>query len=183
MGMFLKNVDDTVKEGDGDRIIRCWKFAMLICKAHGHNKYALAALRLQASVMSVLTPRQAESLVWNRTVKNKAGAGCNISMDIRMEHLICLTKELLKHLGVNITENAARRCSKAIGHVDELVSSVDTGLKVQRPSGHHKMKKRDSDFTLLVNELHQRGMKSVHVYIYLVDATTVNYAFYRVRLC
>lgn len=157
MGMLLRNFDDAVKEGDGDRIIRCWKFAMLIYKAYGHNKYALAALRLQASVMSMLTPRQAESLVWNRTVNNKGGAGCNISMDIRMEHLICLTKELLKHLGVNITENAARRCSKAIGHVDELVSSVDTDLKVQRPSGHHKMKKRDSDFRLLVNELHQRG--------------------------
>ena len=157
MGMFLKNFDDAVKEGDGDRIIRCWKFAMLIYKAYGHNKYALAALRLQASVMAMLTPRQAEILVWNRTVNNKGGTGCNISMDIRMEHLICLTKELLKHLGVNITENAARRCSKAIGHVDELVSSVDTDLTVQRPSGHHKMTKRDSDLRLLVNELHQRG--------------------------
>ena len=129
---------------------------MLIYKACGHNKYALAALRLQASVMAMLTPSQAEILVWNRTVNNKGGAGCNISMDIRMEHLICLTKELLKHLGVNITENAARHCSKTIGHVDELVSSVDTDLKVQRPSGHHKMTKRDSDLRLLVNELHQR---------------------------
>ena len=34
---------------------------------------------------------------------------------------------------------------------------MDTDFKVQRPSGHHKMKKRDSDFRLLVDELHQRG--------------------------
>ena len=57
MGMLLRNFD-AVKEGDGDRIIRCWKFAMLIYKAYGHNKYALATLRLQASVMSMLTTKE-----------------------------------------------------------------------------------------------------------------------------
>ncbi len=38
-----------------------------------------------------------------------------------MEHLINLTKELLKHLGVNVTENAAKRCSNVIGYVDQLI--------------------------------------------------------------
>lgn len=162
MGILLRNFDDAVKEGDGDRIICCWKFAMLIYKAYGHTKYALAALELQAFIASMLTPRQAESLVWNRTLNNRGGAGCNISMDIRMEHLICLTKELLKHLGVNLTENAAKRCSKAIGHIDKLVSSVDKDLKVERPGGHHKVKKRDSDFGLIVKELHDRGRMFQH---------------------
>lgn len=78
-------------------------------------------------------------------------------MDIRMEHLINLTKELLKHLSVNITEKAAKRCSKAIGRVYQLVYSVDRGLMMERPGGHHKAHKRESDLRLLVNEFHLKG--------------------------
>lgn len=157
MGMLLRNFDDAVKHGDGERIISCWKFAMLIYKAYGHTKYVLAALHLQAMIKAMHTPRQAECLTWNRTVNTQGGAGCNISMDIRMEHLINLTKELLKHLSVNITEKAAKRCSKAIGHVDQLVSSVDRDLMMERPGCHHKTQKRESDLRLLVNEFHLKG--------------------------
>lgn len=32
LGMFLFNFDDAVKEGDGERVMRCWKFMMLIFK-------------------------------------------------------------------------------------------------------------------------------------------------------
>lgn len=71
--------------------------------------------------------------------KQQGGAGNNISMDIRMEHLICLTKELLKHLGPNLTEAAAKRCSKAVGHVSDLIDLVDEDLRIERPSEHHKM--------------------------------------------
>ena len=50
MGILLRNFNDAVKKGDGERTICCWKFAMLIYRAYGHTKYALAALQLQASV-------------------------------------------------------------------------------------------------------------------------------------
>lgn len=50
MGILSRNFDDAVKEGDGERIFHCWKFAMLIYRAYGHTKYALAALQLQASI-------------------------------------------------------------------------------------------------------------------------------------
>ena len=157
MGFLLRNFDDAVKEGDGKRIICCWKFAMLIYRAFNHNKYALAALHLQADIMAMLTPREAESLVWNRTVNTKGGAGKNISMDLRMEHLINLIKELLKHLGPNITESAATHCSKSVGHVDRLLDAVDEDLLVESPGGHHKVQKREPDFRLLVDEIHQKG--------------------------
>ena len=73
----------------------------------------------------------------------------------RKEHLTNLKKELLKHLGVNITEKPAKCCSKAIGHVDHLIPSVDNDLNVNRPSGHHKVQKHDPNFRLFVNQFHQ----------------------------
>ena len=146
-----------MKEGDGECILRCWKFALLIYKAHNHNKYALASLQLQAYTLAMLTLREAHSLTWNRTVNNKGGPGHNISVDLRMEHLINLTKGMLKNLDSNIKESAAMRCSKAVGNVEQLLDSVDRDLQLKKPSGYHKIQKSKADFCSLVNELHQRG--------------------------
>ena len=99
LGVLLRNFDDAVKDGDGVRILRCWKIAMLIFRAHHHNKYALASFYLQAATQAILTPCQAHSLTWNRTVSNHGGKKTrNISLDLQLEHLNNFTKGLLKHL-------------------------------------------------------------------------------------
>lgn len=75
LGLLLRNADDSVKEGDGARIFRIWKFLMPLYKQHKHNKYALAALHLQASVYSLLDAELAHELLWNRTVNYVGGKG------------------------------------------------------------------------------------------------------------
>ena len=60
--MLFRKFDDAVREGDGVRILRCWKIAMRIFRAHHNNKYALASSYLQAATQAILTPRQAHSL-------------------------------------------------------------------------------------------------------------------------
>ena len=156
-GLLLRNFDDAVKEGDGERIIRCWKMSLLIWRAYGHTKYAYAAFHLIAATQATLTPHQAHCLIWNRTVNNKGGPGRNISMDIRVEHLNNFTKCMLKGLGPNLTENAARRCSKSVGKIEALLQTIDDDLNVCRPSGHHKVRKSETDFKTLVDELHRRA--------------------------
>ena len=75
LGLLLRDAEDAVKEGDGRRLIRVWKFLTFLYRLKGANKYALAGLRLQASVLGLLTPREAhrltESICWqeNRTWK------------------------------------------------------------------------------------------------------------------
>ncbi|CAB3988651.1 PREDICTED: uncharacterized protein LOC107352495 [Paramuricea clavata] len=153
MRLFLRNFDDSVKEGDGERTIRCWKFAMLLFRLHGHNKYALAALQLQAWLQAMLNPKLSHSLMWNRYVNNKGGPGKNIALALRLEHLTNLLKGLLKHLGPNVTESAAQRCSQSIHNVEKLLESVDSDLNVKRSSCHHKVKKSHDDLVSIVKEL------------------------------
>lgn len=62
LGMMIFNFEDAVKEGDRERIIRCWKFMTLIFRAYNHTKYALAGLELQLNLKALLTPYQANSL-------------------------------------------------------------------------------------------------------------------------
>ena len=43
--------------------------------------------------------------------------------------------------------------------------------------------KLDQQITLIALKAFCSRMKSVHIYIYLVNTTSVNYAFYRVQFC
>lgn len=77
-------------------------------------------------------------------------------MDLRVEHLNNFTKGMLKGLGPNLTENAARRCRKSVGKSEALLQTIDDHLNVCRPSGHHKVK-GETDFKTLVDEMHRKG--------------------------
>eukprot|EP00794_Sanderia_malayensis_P017126 gene17124-18847_t len=153
LGLLLLNVDDAVKEGDGERIIRCWRFFLLFYKAYGHHKYGIAAYHLLSRVTALLTPAQAEQLVWNRTVNKKGGKGSNISCDLRLEQLNCLTKEILCNLGVNLDESNAKRESYAIGFLEKILEALDKDLTIHNCSGHHKVKSKQKDFEHLVDNL------------------------------
>ena len=73
--MLILNFDGAVKEGDGERILRCWKFMLLIFRAYKHTKYAFAALQLFLLTAFILAERLSHYLVWNRTVNNHGGKG------------------------------------------------------------------------------------------------------------
>lgn len=156
-GMLIFNFDDAIKEGDGERVLRCWKFMLLIFRAYKHTKYAFAALQLFFYTACLLSERLSHFLVWNRTVNNHGGKGRNISLDLRLEHLNNLLKEMLRNLGVNVTEKSAQRCSEAISMLEEMLHKIDVELGVKEPSGHHIKAKDDKDFEALIKEIHERG--------------------------
>ena len=54
LGLLLYNADDSVKEGDGERLMRVWKFLTFVLRSHGKHKYALAGLCLMASRLSTV---------------------------------------------------------------------------------------------------------------------------------
>ena len=43
--LLLRNADDSVKEADGERLMRVWKFLTLFYRCGGSHKYALAGLQ------------------------------------------------------------------------------------------------------------------------------------------
>ena len=82
-GLLYMNFTDAVAEGDGDRIMRCWKFLLLhFYSDTGSTKYALEALYLQLQQQAILSPRQAYRQRWNRSVNNHGGNGKNVPLDL-----------------------------------------------------------------------------------------------------
>ena len=84
----MRNFADAGREGDDERLVRCIKFFMLhfFQDGSGSTKYCLEALYHMFQINALLTSREAQRMVWNRTVNNKGGLGNNVFMDLDLEH-------------------------------------------------------------------------------------------------
>lgn len=100
---------DSWKEGDGERIIRCWKIFLLHFRASNCTKYAWEALRLQFQLI-MLSPNLSHMLKWERFVNVHGGAGRNIPCDLFNEHINKLFKEIIASMGANLTEITTKSC-------------------------------------------------------------------------
>ena len=137
-GLFFVNFLDAVSEGDGIRIIRQYKYLMLLCKADDPHsvKYALESL-YQLIIANGLSEKEAEIFIWNRTVNNHGGLGKNIPHDLEVEHSNNYNKQGFGNLGVNLTEKAVTRICRAEKPVRGLIGKVDKSLQRFIRSGKH----------------------------------------------
>ena len=87
LGLLYMNYRDSIKEGDGNRVILTWKFMLPIFAATLRKNYAIEAFHTLSNC-KLLPPRQAHQLVWSRFINvcNNT-AGCNIPCDLHNEHL------------------------------------------------------------------------------------------------
>lgn len=71
-GLYFLNFLDAVSEGDGDRIIRQYKYMLMYCRADQKHstKYAVECLYHFFLVFALLSPRDRERFTWNRSVNN-----------------------------------------------------------------------------------------------------------------
>ena len=152
LGFLYLEFDDAIKEGDGHRILRCWKFFMLLFKddQKGSAKYALEALYLILQIKAILSPRQAYRLQWNRTIRGKC---YNIPFDLDLEHDNRMVKEAIKKLGPNITEKAVSTIIKAQQTGSKMLQSFDKSIEIIRRSGKHTQKSDKKDFDKIVHNL------------------------------
>ena len=154
-GMLLLNLWDGISEGDGERVIRCWKFFLMYLKHQGTsaNKYSLEALYLMFQLYALLSPKESHRLIWNRFVKNKHGQFGNISLDLNLEFKNKLVKEAIKHLGPSASKKSLDRICHSLGVTSDLMAVFDTNLNIYKRSGKHIKKSTKGDLEKVVNEL------------------------------
>ncbi len=75
MGLLERDFQDSMREGDGKRTSRIWKFKMLHFKEAQRHKYSLEALKLQIDIQAMQSPRVAHRMMWNRTVNVTSSVG------------------------------------------------------------------------------------------------------------
>ena len=159
-GMLLLNFWDSISNGDGVRVIRCWKFFLMYLKHQGKssNKYALEALYLMFQIYALLSPQDSHRLVWNRFIKNKPRESANVPLGLGLEFKNKIIKEAIKKLGPSANQKSLDRIGQSLGVTNDLMYMFDSNLDVFRRSGKHVKKSTKGDLAKVVNELvHQRA--------------------------
>lgn len=138
-GFLFKNFLDAKKEGDGERVMRQYKFMLLYCRADGagSTKYSLECLYQLFMVKALLSPCNSERFKWNRFVNNHNQIGTNIALDLDVEHSNNYLKGSIKNLGPNISEKAVMRIANAESHSRAVLSNIDSSLQYVCSSGKH----------------------------------------------
>ena len=155
-GLLYLNFNDAVAEGDGDRIIRCWKFLLLhFYHDSGSTKYALEALYLQLQQQALLSQRQAYRQHWNRSVNNRGGSGKNVPIDLEIEHDNNSIKEGIRKLGPNLTRAAVTRTARMLPVARGVVHNVSQECSLMKRSGKHFVATTRKDLLKLVSLLMQ----------------------------
>ena len=158
IGLLLRNADDSVREGDGERLMRVWKFLTLFYRCGGSHKYALAGLRLSASRLALLTPKQAHRLTWNRFANTRIGKGNCISRDLRLEKINQVSKQAIRAIGSpNITPNSIKSATQATGPLQKILQQSDSDLGLSKRVTHHTNKTKQTVFLSALNQIHAKA--------------------------
>ncbi len=148
---------DAWSEGDGVRVLRCWKVLLLHFFAARRTKYALEALRIQVQ-LATLSPDLVHQLTWGRFVNTHGGNGRNIPCDLHNEHVNKQFKGIIRNMGANFTETASTRSVTKISH---LVESFDSQMGIHPESSAHSRKSDEKDIKSIVTALQNQNILAV----------------------
>ena len=104
-----------VKEGDGLRVLRCYRYLLPIFKSSRRSNYSIEILNFLVQHDYSLSERQAAELVWSRFINTRGQPGKNIPNDLHCEHLNRLCKTAVRGLMANKTPECITRVARAIG--------------------------------------------------------------------
>ncbi|XP_028518482.1 uncharacterized protein LOC114576306 [Exaiptasia diaphana] len=153
--MIIFNFFDAIKEGDGKRVVRCWKFQLpYLRNDSASTKYALEALTLVFQVNALLSPRDVHRFVWNRFACNNAGYGHNIPLDLNMEFLNRILKEVVRKLGPNAKNpKTIDRYCRAVNVTKVVLDNFDREISLKKMSGKHVRASAIPDLHKVIAEL------------------------------
>ena len=153
LGCFYLEFCDAIKEGDGERVLRCWKYLLSVFHSSGRTNYTIEALNMLFQYTYRLTPRLRNELLYSRFINVHGRPGKNIPCDLHMEHLNQFAKEAIKGLGANKTEAAIVRVGRALGTIAPVLDNFDDDNNIVGPSGIHSVANTTKDIEAMVSVL------------------------------
>lgn len=144
---------DAIREGDGERIIQCWKFFLIIFKNTNHRNYAKEAVNILYQYHYSFSERMKAQLLWSRCVNTKGSRGANIPGDLHMEHLNRRLKSVIRVMGGNVNPAAIQRAGKAIAVVDHICQCF-----APHPADHHPIPEFGEDFVKVLEVLEEENV-------------------------
>ena len=158
LGLLYMEFVDAVRGGDGERILLCWRYFLLLFKATGRKNYSIEASTLLMQYNFLFTERMRMQLLWSRTVNVHGRPGKNVSCDLYMEHLNREYKGSIAGLGANITDGAIQRVGRSLHSTTKIIESFDTTNTIPPQSGYHTVRSSEADITKLLKQVHNDSL-------------------------
>lgn len=150
--LFWYGFRDAIREGDGNRIVRYWKFLLAIFRAEKHYNYANEGFNLIIQTV-LLSPRQVSEIMWSRTVNTSGIKGKNIPVDLHMEHLNRRLKIMLQNLRSNVNPSTAQRAAKGLGVVQKVCTQFMAETDITENKDFHTIPCIKKDLSYLIKQL------------------------------
>ena len=163
IGCLYLEFADGIREGDGTRVYRCWKYFLPIFKGSNRTNYSIEALTLLNQCEFKLTPRQSAELKWSRFINCHGVQGRNIPCDLHLEHMNRLCKEAVYGLQANKTPDAIVRVGKSLGMLKDVIEQFDEDNNVPLLSGAHTAPSMKKDRDIILQELLSSEVFSVGI--------------------
>ena len=149
---------DAISEGDGDRVLRYWRFLFLVFKNAGRKNYSLEALNLLVQDQYLLSPREKAQLKWGRFINTQGRQGCNIPCDLHTEHLNRRLKCIMRNMGANVTDKSISVAAKSIGVVNNICKVFENEVDAQSSSDRHPSPSFKRDLDLILAALNEQDV-------------------------
>ena len=144
---------DAVKEGDGQRILTCWKYMLLYFKISHKTKYSIEAFHLLAHYNYINSERLCRQLLWICTINVHGKPGKNISMDLHMERLNGDFKTVVSHLGSDTLGPSLQRTGRALKILREIQAHYDKVTCVTTETAYHSSRNSNKDLPMVIEQL------------------------------
>ena len=149
---------DAWAEGDGERVLRCWRLFLPHFQVAGHTKYSLAAFNVQLQIKATLSPNAAHQVVWHRFVNSRGGIGKNIPCDLYNEHVNRLVKRIIQNMGPNLTEASLQRAARSVSTLHVICQTFDKQSGVPHGTVAHSTRPDRVDVLKVVGTVMQHKL-------------------------
>ena len=158
LSLLWHGFHDAIREGDGERILRYWKFLVVVFKSSNKRNYAKEGINLLIQYHYRLSDRQRQQLLWSHCVNMRGYQGKNIACDLHMEHLNRRLKTLMRNLGANINLKSVELAGKCISVVHHVCAAFEDQTSPFKPSDHHHLPAFGKDFETVLKVLEEENV-------------------------
>lgn len=160
MSLLYRDMCNSYRMGDGDRITRDAYFEWLYDASLKHTKYKIWLWRMITYVLTILGCRESFEYKWNMCVNLHGGIQNNIPNDNCVELQVKHIKNQLNTQGVNKSFSSARKVCKTTQVVEEVKQQMIKTTKTARSKRERPSSDNSKDIICMVQCLRQQGLIS-----------------------
>lgn len=157
LGLVWHGYHDAIKEGDGNRILQYYKFLIPIFYQEKHYNYAREGFQLLVQ-SNILSERKLMELKWCRTVNTLGRKGCNIPIDLFMEHMNRRLKYMIGSLQSNVKPSTIQRVAKSLDVVKHVCHIFQRQSEVTENKGYASYPTFEDDCNKIVKQLEDESV-------------------------